>query len=171
MKARMLLQTVCARPGRIPCSTSFRTGGEAEDLKVWSNSSRSFLMSKAFFMQRFYHDREGGSAAEADRPGCNYMGKTLLPNDEVSPLDETALARQLKIPSNVRLETSRLGPKMTGPTKSKGCRGMRLQSAGDTVRIRGGTHLRGREFPRSPEGARTPIGPLAFEGRASRKRK
>ena len=145
------MQTVCARPGRIPCSTSFRTGGEAEDLKVWSNSSRSFLMSKAFFMQRFYHDREGRSAAEADRPGCNYMGKTLLPNDEVSPLDETALVTAVENPSNVRLETSRLGPMMTGPTRTEDRRGLKLQRS----------YHRGREFPEPLTGARIPRGQVS----------
>jgi len=67
--------------------------------------------------------------------------------DEVSPLDETALETAVSIPSNVRLETSRLGPMMTGPTKSKDCRGMKLQ-------VKSSYH-RDREFPRSPEGART----------------
>ena len=139
----MLLQTVCRSPRRKGFSTSVRTGGEAEDLKVWSNSSRSFLMSKAFFMQRFYHDGEGGSAAEADRPGCNYMGKTLLPNDEVSPLDETALARQFEFSALSGLETSQLGPMMTGLTKSQDRRGLKLQHS----------YHRGREFPEPLTGA------------------
>ncbi len=54
----------------------------------------------------------------------------VLFDDAVSPLDGTALVTAVLNPSNVRLETSRLGPKMTGPTKSKGRRGMKLQSAG-----------------------------------------
>ena len=43
----------------------------------------------------------------------------LTNNDEVSPLDETALVTAVKILSNVRLETSRLGPMMSGPTESQ----------------------------------------------------
>ena len=82
------------------------------------------------------------------------MGRGPHSLDEVSPLDETALARQLKIPSNVRLETSRLGPKMTGPTKTEESSGDETSVGGvDIVRIRGGTHLRGKEFP---EGAKRP---------------
>jgi len=64
---------------------------------------------------------------------------------EVSPLDETALVTAVEILSNVRLETSRLGPMITGPTKTEDRRGMKLQRS----------YHRDREFPRSPEGART----------------
>jgi len=85
-----------------------------------------------------------------DAQDAHILGAALLSNwlnplllDEVSPLDETALVTAVSIPSNVRLETSRLGPKTTGPTKSEARWGMILQ------------HLRHRAFPRSPEGART----------------
>ena len=71
---------------------------------------------------------------------------SFCPNDEVSPLDETALVTAVSIPSNVRLETSRLGPMMTGPTRTEDRRGMRLQRS----------YHRDREFPRSPEGAKAP---------------
>ncbi len=84
------------------------------------------------------------------------MAMTLFPHNplfpqgkrsacEVSPLDGTALVTAVSIPSNVRLETSRLGPMMTGPTKTEDRRGMKLQRS----------YHRDREFPRSPEGART----------------
>jgi len=86
------------------------------------------------------HNILGGPPLDAVR-----LGKPFLTDDEVSPLDETALARQLKIPSNVRLETSRLGPMMTGPTRTEDRRGLKLQHS----------YHRDREFPRSPEGART----------------
>ncbi len=67
----------------------------------------------------------------------------FLTDDEVSPLDDTALVTAVSIPSNVRLETSRLGPKMTGPTKTEDRWGIKLPHHWD------------REFPRSPERART----------------
>ena len=70
-----------------------------------------------------------------------WLSSLLL--DEVSPLDETALVTAVSIPSNVRLETSRLGPMTTGPTESEDRWGMRLP------------HRRDREFSRSPEGVRT----------------
>ncbi len=79
-----------------------------------------------------------------------FLGAELLSNwllDEVSPPDSTALAAAVENPSNVRLETSRLGPKMTGLARTEDCRGMILQRS----------YLRHRVFPRSPEGARTPI--------------
>ena len=76
----------------------------------------------------------------------NWLTPLLL--DEVSLLGSTALVTAVEIPSNVRLETSRLGPKMTGPTKTEGRRGMKLQQLTFI-------HLRHRGFPRSPEGART----------------
>jgi len=125
-------------------------------LKVWSNFLRSFLRSKALFTQRFYHDGEGGSAR------VQFIGKLFLTDDEVSPLDETALVTAVSIPSNVRLETSRLGPMMTGPTKTEDRRGLKLQRLAfihrqiaffhQSISI---IHHRDREFPRSPEGART----------------
>jgi len=41
-----------------------------------------------------------------------------LTNDEVSPPDETVLARQFfSIPSSEGVRTSQLGPEMTEPTK------------------------------------------------------
>ncbi|MDA2925274.1 hypothetical protein MYX65_11615, partial [Acidobacteria bacterium AH-259-L09] len=57
------------------------------------------------------------------------------PDDEVSPLDGTALARQFQFSALRRLETSHLRPTMTGPTKTEDRRGMKLQRA----------HRRGRE--------------------------
>ena len=80
------------------------------------------------------------------RSGLSPLGKLFLTDDEVSPLDETALVTAVSIPSNVRLETSRLGPMMTGPTRTEDRRGMRLQRS----------YHRDREFPRSPEGAKAP---------------
>ncbi len=80
-----------------------------------------------------------------------FLGAAFLSNwllNEVSPPDSTALAAAVEIPSNVRLETSRLGPKMTGPARTEDCRGMILQRS----------YLRHRAFPRSPEGARTSRG-------------
>jgi len=71
----------------------------------------------------------------------------LLAEDEVSPPDETSLVTAVSIPSSVRLETSRLGPKMTGPTKSQGRRGMKLHAKR--------SYLRRREFPRRREAPRT----------------
>ena len=88
-----------------------------------------------------------------------------LSDYELSPLDETALARQLKTPAMKDWKPFTWGPTMTGPTKTEDRRGMKSHG-----RVQG-PHRRGREFPRSPEGARTPIGPLSFEGRTSRKRK
>jgi len=75
--------------------------------------------------------------------------KLFLTNDEVSPLDETALARQLRISALRRLRTTQLRPTMTGPTKTEDRRGMKLQQLTFI-------HRRDREFSRSPEGARTP---------------
>ncbi len=72
------------------------------------------------------------------------LRKTLFTNDgEVLPLDETALARQFEISALRRLETTQPRPMMTGPTKSEDRWGMKLPHRWD------------REFPRSPEGART----------------
>ncbi len=63
-----------------------------------------------------------------------WLSSLLL--DEVSLLDETALVTAVSIPSNVRLETSRLGRMTTGPTKSEDHWGMKLP------------HRRDREFSR-----------------------
>ncbi len=72
------------------------------------------------------------------------LRKTLCPDDVwVLPLGETALARQFEISALRRLKTTQLRPTMTGPTKSKERRGIKL------------SHRRDREFPRSPEGVRT----------------
>jgi len=79
-----------------------------------------------------------------------FLGAAFLSNwllNEVSPLDETALVTAVSIPSNVRLETSLLGPMTTGPTKSEARWGMILHAKR--------SYLRHRAFPRSPEGART----------------
>jgi len=83
-----------------------------------------------------------------------FLGAAFLSNwllDEVSPPDRTALETAVSIPSSVRLETSRLRPTMTGPTKTEDRRGMKLQQLTFI-------HRRHRAFPRSPEGARTPKG-------------
>ena len=75
-----------------------------------------------------------------------FLGAALLSNwllDEVSPLGSTALVTAVSIPSNVRLETSRLGPMTTGPTESEALWGMKL------------TYHWDKGFPRSPEGVRT----------------
>ena len=70
--------------------------------------------------------------------------ETLFSNDVgVLPLGETALARQFEISALRRLETTQPRPMMTGPTKSEDRWGIKLP------------HHWGREFPRSPEGART----------------
>jgi len=102
-----------------------------------------------------------------------FLGTAFLSNwllDEVSPPDSTALATAVGNPSSVRLETSRLGPKMTGPARTEDCRGMILQQIASIYRglafiyrqiafihqpISIYPHLRHRAFPRSPEGART----------------
>jgi len=68
--------------------------------------------------------------------------------DEVSPLDETTLARQFSIPSSEGVRTTQLGPTMTGPTKTEDRRGMKLQQLTFI-------HRWDREFSRSPVGART----------------
>jgi len=82
------------------------------------------------------------------RPAASVL-ETLLTNDEVSPLDETALARQFRFSALRRLRTTQLRPTMTGPTKTEDRRGMKLQQLTFI-------HRRDREFSRSPEGARTP---------------
>ena len=72
------------------------------------------------------------------------LRETLFSNDVgVLPLGETALARQFEISALSGLETSQPRPTMTGPTKTADCRGMKPPHRWD------------REFPRSPEGART----------------
>jgi len=85
-----------------------------------------------------------------DAQDAHILGAALLSNwltpllfGDVSPLGSTALVTAVSIPSNVRLETSRLGRMTTGPTRTKGRWGMKLP------------HRRGREFPRSTEGVRT----------------
>jgi len=64
---------------------------------------------------------------------------------ELSPLDETALARQFKSSALRRLETTQLRPTMTGPTKTEERRGMKSHG-----RVQG-AHRRGREFPERSE--------------------
>jgi len=76
------------------------------------------------------------------------LGKPFLTNDEVSPSDETALARQFQFPALRRLRTTQLGPTITGPTKTEDRRGMILHAKR--------SYRRDREFSRSPEGARIP---------------
>ena len=61
----------------------------------------------------------------------------------VLPLGETALARQFEFSALRGLETTQPRPMMTGPTKSEDRWGIKLP------------HHWNREFPRSPEGART----------------
>ncbi len=109
-----------------------------------------------------------------------FLGAELLSNwllNEASPPDSTALVTAVGIPSNVRLETSRLGPMMTGPTESQDRRGLKLQRIASihrqiayfyrkiafcpsqsafshqSISI---IHHREREFSLSPEGARAP---------------
>ena len=77
--------------------------------------------------------KEGSIAGEA------------LSDCELSPLDETALARQFKSSALRRLETTQLRPTMTGPTKTEERRGMK--SHGKVQ----GPHRRGREFPERSE--------------------
>ena len=79
---------------------------------------------------------------------CFAVGQLFLTDDEVSPLDETALARQFEFSALRRLETAQLGPMMTGPTRTEDRRGLKLQRS----------YHRDREFPRSPEGAKAPRG-------------
>ncbi len=78
---------------------------------------------------------------------ANSQGNSPHTLDELSPLDETALARQCESSALRRLETSQLGPTITGPTKTKDRRG--LKSHG---RVQG-PHRRGREFPEPLTGA------------------
>ena len=110
------------------------------------------------------------------------MVMTLFPHDplfpqgkrsacEVSPLDGTALVTAVSNSQQRAIGNLTPGAEDDWTDQIKGLSGDETSFGGDIVRIRGGLHLRRREFPRSPEGARTPMGPLAFEGRASRKRK
>ena len=73
-------------------------------------------------------------------------GKPFLTDDEVSPLDGTALARQFQFLALRRLETTQPGPMMTGPTKTEDRRGMKLYGYVQPF------HHRDREFPRAPQG-------------------
>ena len=95
-------------------------------------------MTRLYWMQSRYSLRPAASVLEI-----------LLTNDEVSPLDETTLARQFSIPSSEGVRTTQLGPTMTGPTKTEDRRGMKLQQLTFI-------HRRDREFSLSPEGARAP---------------
>ncbi len=74
--------------------------------------------------------------------------RSFCSHDEVSPPDETALARQFEISALSGLETSQLRPMMTGPTRTEDRRGLKLQRS----------YHRGREFPRAPLGAKAPRG-------------
>ncbi len=64
---------------------------------------------------------------------------------ELSPLDETALARQLRNSALRRLETTQLRPTMTGPTKTEDRRGMKSHGRVQSP------HRRGKEFPERSE--------------------
>ena len=70
-------------------------------------------------------------AKDSLRPAAS-VRETLFAEDKVSPPDETALVTAVffQFPALRDWITTQLGPKMTGPTKSKGRRGMKLQSAG-----------------------------------------
>ena len=81
-------------------------------------------------------------AKDSLRPTAS-VRETLFASDEVSPLDETASARQLKFSALRRLETAQPRPVMAGLTESEARRGMKL------------TYHWDKGFPRSPEGART----------------
>ncbi len=76
--------------------------------------------------------------------GAVFLSNWLL--NEVSPLDETASARQLKFSALSGLETSQPRPVMAGLTETEARRGMKL------------TYHWDKGFPRSPEGARTSRG-------------
>jgi hypothetical protein len=77
---------------------------------------------------------------------ANSQGKHPHTLDEVSPLDETALVRQFESSALRRLETTQLGPTITGPTKTEERRGMK--SHGKVQ----GPHRRDREFPEPRRG-------------------
>ena len=84
-----------------------------------------------------------------------FLGAAFLSNwllDEVSPPDSTALVTAVENPSNVRLETSRLGPKMTGLAGTEDCRGMILQQIASIYRGLAFILIFGIE--RFPEGAK-----------------
>ena len=77
-------------------------------------------------------------------PACfAELRKTFFSDDVgVLPLGKTGLARQFEFSALRRLKTAQLRPTMTGPTKSKERRGIKLPHHWD------------REFPQSPEGVR-----------------
>ncbi len=111
-----------------------------------------------------------------DAQDAHFLGAAFLSNwllDEVSPPDETALARQFFSPSSEGLRTSQLGPEMTEPTKTEDRRGMKLLHLAFIYRqiaffhrqiafihqpISTYPHLRHREFSRRREAPRTPRG-------------
>ena len=78
---------------------------------------------------------------------ANSHGKSPYTLDEVSPLDETALARQFESSALRRLETTQLRPTMTGLTKTEERRGMKSHG---NVQY---PHRRDREFPEPLTGA------------------
>ncbi len=84
-------------------------------------------------------------AQDAHILGAAFLSNWLL--DEVSPPDETALARQFFSPSSEGVRTSQLGPTMTGPTKTEDRRGMILHAKR--------SYRRDREFSRRREAPRT----------------
>jgi len=84
-------------------------------------------------------------AKDSLRPAAS-VRETLFASDEVSPLDETASARQLKFSALRRLETAQPRPVMAGLTESEARRGMKL------------TYHWYKGFPRRREAPRTPRG-------------
>ena len=111
-------------------------------------------------------------AKDSLRPAAS-VRETLLTSDMgVSPLDETASARQLQFSALSGLETSQPRPVMAGLTESEARRGMILQQIASIYRglafiyrqiaffhrqiafihqpISIHPHLRHRAFPRSP---------------------
>ena len=100
------------------------------------------------YIEQFHSFSNLGCNLWSGPRSCFAVWKLFLTDDEVSPLDETALVTAVSIPSNVRLETSRLGPKMTAHGQIRGAPGDETSVGGvDIVRIRGAAHLRDREFP------------------------
>ena len=115
-------------------------------------------------------------AQDAHILGAAFLSNWLL--DEVSPPDETALARQFQFPALRDWKTTQLGPEMTGPTKTEDRRGMKLLQLAFIRRqlafilrqtaffhrqiafihqpISTYPHLRHREFSRRREAPRTP---------------
>jgi len=92
-------------------------------------------------------DHSTGGLMLQDMPKSGEFIRHSMGACSFHPPDGTALVRQFKFPATWRLETSQLGPTITGPTKSKDRRG--LKSHGKVQ----GPHRRGREFPEPLTGA------------------